>query len=76
MQRLSAAGFGVDLIDELKELSVGISKECSRSVCFPGDLVFTLPSLFTRVLHARTGEEFQGRFRAHALPLIVMPIRV
>jgi hypothetical protein len=70
------AGFGVDLIDELENLSVQVSKDFSRSVYFAGDLVFTLPSLFTRLLHARTGEELQRRFRERGLPLIVMPIRV
>jgi hypothetical protein len=69
-------GMGVDLIDELEELSVGVAKDYPRSVYFAGDLVFTLPSIFTRVLHARTGEELQRRFRERGLPLIVMPIRV
>ncbi|HVE43483.1 MAG TPA: APC family permease [Planctomycetota bacterium] len=69
-------GFGVDLIDELEELSAAVVKDYPRSVYFAGDLVFTLPSLFTRLLHARTGEELQRRFRERGLPLIVMPIRV
>jgi hypothetical protein len=70
------AGFGVDLIDELEELSAAVGADYPRSVYFAGDLVFTLPSLFTRLLHARTGEELQRRFRERGLPLIVMPIRV
>jgi hypothetical protein len=69
-------GMGVDLIDELEELSVQIGKDYPRAVYFGGDLVFTLPSLFTRLLHARTGEELQRRFRERGLPLIVMPIRI
>jgi hypothetical protein len=69
-------GTGVDLIDELEELSVQIGKEYTRAVYFAGDLVFTLPSIFTRLLHARTGEELQRRFRERGLPLIVMPIRI
>jgi hypothetical protein len=69
-------GMGVDLIDELEELSVQVGKEYSRAVYFGGDLVFTLPSIFTRLLHARTGEELQRRFRERGLPLIVMPIRI
>jgi amino acid transporter len=70
------AGFGVDLIEELEELSGQISKDYARSVYFCGDLVFHIPSLLTRLLHARTGEELQRRFREKGLPLIVMPIRV
>jgi amino acid transporter len=69
-------GMGVDLIDELEELSVQVGKEYSRAVYFAGDLVFTMPSIITRVLHARTGEELQRRFRERGLPLIVMPIRI
>ena len=69
-------GMGVDLIDELEELSVGVAKDYPRSVYFAGDLVFTMPSIITRVLHARTGEELQRRFRERGLPLIVMPIRI
>jgi len=70
------AGFGVDLIEELEELSGQVSQDYPRSVYFCGDLVFHIPSLLTRLLHARTGEELQRRFRAKGLPLIVMPIRV
>lgn len=69
-------GLGVDLIEELEELSAAVVKDYPRSVYFAGDLVFKLPSLFTRLLHARTGEELQRRFRERGLPLIVMPIRV
>ncbi|HUR39510.1 MAG TPA: APC family permease [Planctomycetota bacterium] len=72
----SRAGFGVDLIDELEELSGQVVKDYPRSVYFCGDLVFHIPSLLTRLLHARTGEELQRRFRGKGLPLIVMPIRV
>jgi amino acid transporter len=70
------AGFGVDLIEELEELSAQVAKDYPRSVYFCGDLVFHIPSLLTRLLHARTGEELQRRFREHGLPLIVMPIQV
>jgi amino acid transporter len=70
------AGFGVDLIEELEELSGQVVKEYPRSVYFCGDLVFQIPSVLTRLLHARTGEELQRRFRERGLPLIVMPIRV
>lgn len=70
------AGFGVDLIDEVEELSAQLVKDYPRSVYFCGDLVFHIPSLLTRLLHARTGEELQRRFRERGLPLIVMPIRV
>jgi amino acid transporter len=69
-------GMGVDLIDELEELSVQVGKDYSRVVYFAGDLVFTMPSIITRLLHARTGEELQRRFRERGLPLIVMPIRI
>src|SRR6185503_16680315 len=69
-------GMGVDLIDELEELSVQVGKDFTRSVYFAGDLVFTMPSIITRLLHARTGEELQRRFRERGLPLIVMPIRI
>ena len=72
----SHAGFGVDLIEELERLSVQVSRDYPRAVYFCGDLVFTMPSILTRLLHARTGEELQRRFREKALPLIVMPIRV
>src|SRR5579862_634916 len=72
----SRAGFGVDLIEELEELSGEVVKEFPRAVYFCGDLVFHIPSLLTRLLHARTGEELQRRFRENGLPLIVMPIRV
>jgi len=70
------AGFGVDLIEELEKLSGQVAKDFPRSVFFCGDLVFHIPSLLTRLLHARTGEELQRRFREHGLPLIVMPIRI
>jgi len=70
------AGFGVDLIEELEGLSVKVSEDYPRAVYFCGDLIFHIPSLLTRLLHARTGEELQRRFRDRGLPLIIMPIRV
>jgi hypothetical protein len=35
-----------------------------------------MPSFITKLLHARTAEEMQRRFRTRGLPLIVLPIRV
>jgi len=69
-------GFGVDLINELEQISVGISQQFPRAVYFCGDLVFRFPSALAGLLHARTGEELQRRFRENGLPLIVMPIRI
>ncbi|HLY10431.1 MAG TPA: APC family permease [Planctomycetota bacterium] len=68
--------YGVDLVDELDRIAMGVSKQFPRAVYFCGDLVFSIPSVLTRLLHARTGEELQRRFRENGLPLIVMPIRV
>ncbi len=70
------AAFGVDLIEELEDLSVKVAKDYPRAVFFCGDLTFTIPSFLTRLLHARTAEEMQRRFRNRSLPLVVMPIRV
>ena len=70
------AAFGVDLIEELEDLSVRVAKDYPRAVFFCGDLTFTIPSFLTRLLHARTAEEMQRRFRNRSLPLVVMPIRV
>jgi hypothetical protein len=68
--------FGVDLVEELEDLCVKVAADYPRAVFFCGDLTFTIPSFLTRLLHARTAEEMQRRFRARGLPLVVMPIRV
>jgi hypothetical protein len=68
--------FGVDLMEDLEELCVKVGQTYPRAVFFCGDLTFTIPSFLTRLLHARTAEEMQRRFRMRGLPLIVMPIRV
>ena len=75
LRRRVPRGLRVDLIDELEELSASVAKTIRVGVLRRRP-AFTLPSLFTRLLHARTGEELQRRFRERGLPLIVMPIRV
>jgi amino acid transporter len=69
-------GFGVDLVEELEEVCVQVAADYPRAVFFCGDLAFSMPSFITRLLHARTAEEMQRRFRTRGLPLIVLPIRV
>jgi amino acid transporter len=67
---------GTDIVDELEELVVKVSKEFPRSVTFGGQLVFQKEGAAQRWLHNQTCPALQRRLAFHGLPMVILPVRV
>ena len=67
---------GTDIVDELEELVVKVSKEFPRSVTFGGQLVFQKEGSAQRWLHNQTCPALQRRLAFHGLPMVILPVRV
>jgi amino acid transporter len=67
---------GTDIVDELEELCVKVSKEFPRSVTFGGQLVFQKEGSAQRWLHNQTCPALQRRLAFHGLPMVILPVRV
>jgi amino acid transporter len=67
---------GTDVVDELEELCVKVSKEFPRSVTFGGQLVFQKEGSAQRWLHNQTCPALQRRLAFHGLPMVILPVRV
>jgi hypothetical protein len=67
---------GIDVIDELEELSKSVVKEFPRSVFFAGKLVFEQENLFTRLLHNHTPFTLEQKLQFAGLEMMILPIRV
>ena len=70
------AGFGIDVITELEEISDGILKRFNDPVFFGGQLVFPDETFATRALHNHTVFALQRRFYKKGIPFVLVPIRV
>ena len=67
---------GTDLISELEQMTLGLTKEFRRSMVFAGQLVFQRETLFTRALHHETAFAIQRRLQFAGLQVVILPIRV
>jgi len=67
---------GTDIVDELEELVVKVSREFPRSVTFGGQLVFQKEGSAQRWLHNQTCPALQRRLAFHGLPMVILPVRV
>ncbi|HEY7728796.1 MAG TPA: APC family permease [Candidatus Eisenbacteria bacterium] len=67
---------GTDIVDELENLCVQVSKDYPRSVTFGGQLVFQKEGAAQRWLHNQTCPALQRRLAFHGLPMVILPVRV
>ncbi len=67
---------GTDLITELEDISLDLTKEFRRCVVFAGQLVFEKENLFTRSLHHETSFSIQRRLQFRGIQVVILPIRV
>lgn len=67
---------GTDLVDELEQVCVDVTKEFRRPIVFAGQLVFQREDLLTRSLHSQTATSIQRRLEFSGIQVIVLPIRV
>jgi amino acid transporter len=67
---------GTDLIEELEDMCLGLTREYRRCVVCAGQLVFERETLFTRTLHHETSFSIQRRLQFAGVQVIIFPIRV
>lgn len=74
-----AEGFtavGIDVVEEVSQLSEKILEKYPQVIFFGGQLVFGKESFFTRWLHNYTVFAIQRRFYQQGTPVVILPIRV
>jgi hypothetical protein len=69
-------GVGTDVLEEVEELCLKVSKEYPRSIFFAGKLVFQQERWYQRLLHNETANQFQRRLQFAGLNTMVLPVRV
>lgn len=67
---------GTDLIEQLEDMCLGLTREFRRCVVCAGQLVFERENLFTRTLHHETSFSIQRRLQFAGIQVIIFPIRV
>jgi hypothetical protein len=67
---------GVDVVEEVNEVSVDILKRFPNAVFFGGQLIFPKDSFVLRFLHNYTVFALQKRLYRQGVPFVILPIRV
>jgi len=70
------SAMGIDVIDEIQKLALGILERFPGAVFFGGQLVFPQESLLTRWLHNHTVFSLQRKLYQQGIPFVILPIRV
>ena len=74
-----AEGFysiGVDVVEEIVQITLRILERFPHPVFFGGQLIFPDESFLSRVLHNYTVFAVQRRLYQQGIPVVIMPIRV
>lgn len=74
-----AEGFysiGVDVVDEIAQITLKILERFPSPVFFGGQLIFPNESFLSRLLHNYTVFAVQRRLYNKGIPVVIMPIRV
>jgi amino acid transporter len=74
-----AEGFsatGIDIVDEIINISPAITKRFPQSVFFGGQVVFPEDSMLTPLLHNYIVFTLQRKFYHQGIPFVILPIRV
>ena len=67
---------GTEAVAEIERLCREVHLRYPRSVFFAGNLIFTQPTWWTRLLHNETAHSIQRRLEFDRLPMVVLPVRV
>jgi K+ transporter len=67
---------GIEAVAEVERLCREVHLRYPRSVFFAGNLIFTKPTWWTRLLHNETAHSIQRRLEFDRLPMVVLPVRV
>ncbi len=74
-----AEGFssiGVDVVEEIAQITLRILQRFPNPVFFGGQLIFPKDSFLSRLLHNYTVFAVQRRLYSKGIPVVIMPIRV
>jgi amino acid transporter len=69
-------GVGIDVVEEISNLSKDILAKYPSAVFFGGQLVFGKESILSRWLHNYTVFSLQRKFYHEGVPVVILPIRV
>ena len=67
---------GVDVVDEIVQITLKILERFPSPVFFGGQLIFPNESFLSRMLHNYTVFAVQRRLYNKGIPVVIMPIRV
>jgi K+ transporter len=67
---------GTEAVAEVERLCREVHLRYPRAVFFAGNLIFTQPTWWTRLLHNETAHAIQRRLEFDRLPMVVLPVRV
>jgi amino acid transporter len=67
---------GIEAVTEVERLCREVHLRYPRAVFFAGNLIFTQPTWWTRLLHNETAHSIQRRLEFDRLPMVVLPVRV
>jgi amino acid transporter len=67
---------GTEVVAEIERLCREVHLRYPRTVFFAGNLIFTEPTWWTRLLHNETAHSIQRRLEFDRLPMVVLPVRV
>jgi amino acid transporter len=67
---------GTEAVAEVERLCREVHLRYPRAVFFAGNLIFTQPTWWTRLLHNETAHSIQRRLEFDRLPMVVLPVRV
>jgi amino acid transporter len=67
---------GVDVVDEIVQLTARVRKKFQHTMFFGGQLVFSREAFYHRGLHNYTIFSVQRKLHLEGIPVVIMPIRV
>ncbi|MDD5633666.1 MAG: amino acid transporter, partial [Candidatus Omnitrophica bacterium] len=67
---------GVDIIDQITQITPQVLALFPNAIFFGGQLVFEKDSLFTPLFHNYTVFALQKKLYRQGIPLVILPIRV
>jgi amino acid transporter len=67
---------GTDVVNEVSEACVELSRKYPHAVFFAGEVVFDEPKWYDRILHNETAYAIQRRLRFAGVPIVILPIRL
>ena len=65
---------GTDVVEEVSDLCLEISREYPKAIFFAGELVFEEPKWYHRFLHNDTSYAIQRRIRFAGIPMVIIPV--